>query len=610
MQRPGNPLTIHAILLTALAAISLAARPAEAQDAPASAQRDPGPEGLWVGKIASEDGSTARIITRIEHDDEDGWSVEFTHLFAGMIRTPCRDIVVDGRRVAFTTTGGLITIRIEGELDEAGEMLGGDAFRLESGDKRPRIGAAEFTRRPQAMEQPAPLAFSGELKAGAVRLDVTIVIATTPKGQWVGHMDVPAQNLREFPFLDMSRDDEGFITGTLPVPGGATLRAKIDEETHRLVGTFTQGGVAMPVNFAIDPNYEYRELARPQHPEPPYPYKAREVEAEHPAGSTLAGTLTIPDADEFGPGPFPTVVCISGSGQQDRDETILGHKPFLVIADALTRRGIAVMRYDDRGVGGSQVADLSLVQNATSEDFASDASTVIDAILDVGEVDGSRIGLLGHSEGGLIAPMVAQRRDDIAFLILLAAPGVRGDELLVEQTARMWKAVGADPAALPALREQFAAIIRDIAVGADSDAIREALVALTPAIAEAGLSDAGADEELGLDVGVEMLGSPWMRYFFRHDPAPGLAAFNGPILALNGTKDLQVWHEQNLDAIERIVAEAGGDVTIKRYEGLNHLFQPAGTGLPTEYATIETTIDEQVLEDIAAWILAQFGGKN
>lgn len=271
-----------------------------------------------------------------------------------------------------------------------------------------------------------------------------------------------------------------------------------------------QAGIVMDIAFARNDGYIGSELKRPQHPKPPYPYEVREVSIEHPAGHRLAGTLTVP----AGQGPHPAAVLISGSGPQDRDETLLGHKPFLVIADYLTRHDIAVLRYDDRGTGQS-TGEFS---TATTQDFATDALAAVNSIMTQDGVDPERIGLIGHSEGAM---------------------GVRDDEELPGQL---------------------------------------------------------------IEVQLNQLTSPWMRYFLTSDPRPALAGIKCPVLACNGTLDLQVWHEQNLEVIEQTITEAGGDVTAKRYEGLNHLFQPATTGSVAEYATIEITFDETVLRDIVQWI--------
>jgi pimeloyl-ACP methyl ester carboxylesterase len=568
--------------------------------------------GQWVGEFTADGEEPVfgqLIIERGAPANADAtWEARLTAFPFGAMQSECGDLAIDGRSLAFAHSIMGRTFRFVASIDEAAQIMTGEVLEATDPSQPPEmIGQFRFGRRPRISECSAPIYFTGNLDMGPIALPMSIALATTEGGNWLGHLDVPAQTVRELPILEMSQGEDGFITGSLPVPGGATLRLKIDDATSRLVGTFSQAGMETKIDFPIDLNYEYKELVRPQEPRPPFPYAAREITIEHPAGFTLAGTLTIPNADDFGPGPYPAAILISGSGQQDRDESLLGHKPFLVIADYLTRRGVAVLRYDDRGVGASRVPSermAELVMNATSADFATDAAAMFDALAQQPEIDGSRIGLIGHSEGGLIAPLVAKDKPEVAYMILLAGPGVRGGELLSKQIGLIFMASGMAENAVEPLVEGISNLQRLVVEQASDAAVAEAMNALTPLFVEAGLVSAeeAAASNNETDAGLAMFNTPWMRYFFSCDPAEALRAAKCPILALNGEKDLQVWHEQNLDAIEHIVSEAGGDITAIRYEGLNHLFQPCTTGHPSEYASIETTFDEQVLADIVKWM--------
>lgn len=564
--------------------------------------------GQWVGDITADGEEPIFGQLIIEHElsaEGDGaWSAWLTSFPFGAVRAVCSDLAIDGSNLAFAHTIAGRTFRFVCEVDGSGQVLTGNVFEDDAAEP---ISQVQFGRRPRIAECNAPIYFTGSVQAGPIEIPMSIALATTEGGNWLGHLDVPAQMLRELPIINLVQGDDGYVTGDLPVPGGAQFRLKINEETNRLDGALSQGGAEMAIDFPIDVNYEYKELVRPQNPTAPFPYTEREITVEHPAGFTLAGTLTIPNAEDFGPGPFPAAILISGSGQQDRDESLLGHKPFLIIADFLTRNGVAVMRYDDRGVGRSNVPSDrmdALVMNATSADFATDTVAIYDALAQQPEIDAGRIGLIGHSEGGLIAPLAAQQRPDVAYMVLLAGPGVRGDALLRKQLELMWVAAGADATAIAPLLEGFGRVQQLIIDQADEAAMNDALTALTPMFVEAGLAseDQAAESDGPIDMGLSMLNSPWMRYFFSFDPAEALRAATCPILALNGEKDLQVWHEQNLDAIEHIIREAGGDVTAIRYADLNHLFQPCDTGHPAEYAAIETTFDERVLADIVKWL--------
>jgi pimeloyl-ACP methyl ester carboxylesterase len=341
--------------------------------------------------------------------------------------------------------------------------------------------------------------------------------------------------------------------------------------------------------------------ARPQLPTPPYPYEQREVVVEHPDAFDIAGVLTIPQEDKFGPGPHPTALFISGLGQHDRDGTAVGHKLFLVIADYLTRRGIAVMRFDDRGVGGTGAGDT--VATMTTEVSATDAKAIVEYLRTIDVVDSNRLGLIGHSEGGLIAPMVARNRDDIAFVVILAGPGVPGIELWPKYLELNWAARGADADAAARWVATSEEILRMVIDGADAEAVAPMMESLVLAQVESGLFPFTEDQaRAAARSQAQFYAGPWMRFFLTYDPAPALRELKCPVFAVNGTLDFPVWHAQNLDAIRRTITEAGGDVTIKRYAGLNHRLQPARTGLPDEYASEEITIDEQVLADVAAWI--------
>jgi pimeloyl-ACP methyl ester carboxylesterase len=305
----------------------------------------------------------------------------------------------------------------------------------------------------------------------------------------------------------------------------------------------------------------------------------------------LAGTLTKPK----GPGKFPAVLLITGSGPQNRDEEIFGHKPFLLIADFLTRHGIAVLRVDDRGTAES----IGKFATATTADFATDVMAGVQFLLKRPEIDAKHIGLLGHSEGGAIAPMVAVRLPEVAFLILLAGTGVPDDETIVQQVYRGNLAGGASEESARQARELERAILNIVKAEPDAEAQQRKLMAL--AEATPGLQQILKAES-------PRLNSPWYRYFISHDPRPVLANVKIPVLALNGAKDTQVDAEQNLPAIEAALRKGGNrDVTIKLLPGLNHLFQQCKTGDVSEYQSIEQTMAPEVLDLIADWIAKRVG---
>jgi fermentation-respiration switch protein FrsA (DUF1100 family) len=533
----------------------------------------------------------------IEHDDG-SWSATLTLLPVGALNAPATLVEVDGNAVIIKAGTPGMQARIEGVLDEACQRLTGT---VSVPDAEPASAPFELARTPRADDLPTKRAWKGTIGLSGFEFDMAFVFAETPGGHWVGHCDVPSQQLQAFPFVNVDRDGDR-LTAVLPLPAPVTIDVKIDDGEGRMTGSFKQGAFDVPIAFSYDADYTWRGAVRPQHPQPPFPYDVVEFSAPHPDGHALAGTLTVPARETFGDGPFPLAVLVSGSGQQDRDETVLGHKPFLVIADHLTRHGIAVARYDDRGVGGSVLEDMDSLRVATSRDFATDTLAVVRAVRGMDRVDPNRVGLVGHSEGGIIAPMVAALTD-IDFMVLLAVPGVRGDALLRQQTRLMLGASGFDAELFAKMQPDLDAVLATIVDQASGDELRPKIETLLRTQGELGIVPAGADLDAIVQQSLALYDNGWMRFFAAYDPEPALAAATCPVLAMNGTLDLQVWHEQNLDAIERIRTAAGRPVTINRYEGLNHLFQPARTGLVNEYATIETTFDEQALADLTRWIL-------
>ena len=360
------------------------------------------------------------------------------------------------------------------------------------------------------------------------------------------------------------------------------------DEAGRIDGTWHQGGASLPL--VLEPSDDAGPN-RPQEPEPPFPYEATDVSFESAAtGVTLGGTLTVPP----GNGPHPAAVLVSGSGPQDRDETVFGHRPFLVLADHLTRSGIAVLRYDDRGVGQS----TGNIATATTPDFADDAEGAVRYLATLPAVDRAAIGIIGHSEGAIVAPIVANRSDDVAFVVLLAGTGVPGEELLVMQLLATNRAMGVSEqvtAQRSALQQELFSLLSS--APDDSTAAAQAREIL----AGAGMTGQAADAQ------VAGLLNPWMRFFLVYDPLPELRELEVPVLSLWGAKDMQVPPEGNRAPVEQALAESENpDVTVTVLPDQNHLFQTSDTGAPAEYVTIEETMSPVALDVISEWITARF----
>jgi pimeloyl-ACP methyl ester carboxylesterase len=437
-------------------------------------------------------------------------------------------------------------------------------------------------------QAPAPSvagSWEGSIDAMGTRLRIGVAITRQPDGALTATMDSPDQGAYGLALSDVTFAG-GVLRFVLKAANGS-FEGTLNAAGSEIAGTWTQAG-ALPLTLKkVD---KLSRPNRPQEPKPPFPYRSEDVTVANAAANvTLAGTLTLPE----GPGPFPAVVLISGSGPQNRDEELLGHKPFLVLADHLTRRGIAVLRYDDRGIGKS-TGDFGA---ATSEDFAGDALAAWQFLGARRDIDPRRIGLLGHSEGGLIAPMLAARTPGIAFVVMLAGPGVTGEQIMLKQGALIMKANGAPDTMIAAnieLQKQVFTILRE-----ETEPAR--IVERLSAIPVPGPKEASAAL-------VKQSSSPWLRHFALYDPAPALEKIACPVLAMGGELDLQVPVDQNLPVIEAALKKGGNkDYTVVRLPGLNHLFQTSKKGTPGEYAQIEETMSPVALDTIAAWIRKRTG---
>ena len=384
--------------------------------------------------------------------------------------------------------------------------------------------------------------WSGKLKVGAMSLTLVLHLEQA-EGYVKASLDSPDQGAKGIPTSKEYLSDDSVAIKVESI--GATYRAKLKD--GKLDGTFSQSGMTFPLEMTKG----VTEVKRPQEPKAPYPYETEEVIFKNEVdGATLAGTLTWPVGYDKNAKKKPMVLLfVSGSGQQNRDEELMNHKPFLVIADYLARQGIASLRYDDRATGKSTGGD---VKNATSEDFARDAAAGLEFLRSKKAF--SKVGILGHSEGGTIAFMLgAQKKVD--FIVSLAGPSIKGDTLLAAQSNRILS---------------FSGMPANVTVEKYRQTASAAKI-------------------------------PWLDWFTNYDPTDNIRQTRCPVFALNGNYDCQVISSLCLPAFQKLLPPSKKNL-IKEYPGLNHLFQHSTTGLPTEYGSIEETISPEVLSDIAAWI--------
>ena len=455
-----------------------------------------------------------------------------------------------------------------------------------------------FAQRQDTSEISIEGIWEGKLKIPGGELRVVFKISKNPDGTLTATLDSPDQGATDIPIEEVIFKDN---TLHLEVKSaGSVFEGNVSEDFLVIEGEWKWSGQSVPL--IVNRIDKAIEILRPQEPKKPYPYIEEEAIYENKeAGITLAGTLTLLP----GKSSFPAVLLITGSGPQDRNETVFGHRPFLVLADYLTCQGIAVLRVDDRGVGES-TGDFS---QATSEDFASDVLAGIEYLKTCKEIDAKKIGLIGHSEGGLIAPMVAIKSSDVAFIVLMAGTGLPGEEILYLQGALISRAMGVNEEDIIKNRQFNEKIFSVIKEEKDKknaeERLRQMFMEDWEKVSDEEKEKIG-DPEVYLNAQLQSLLSPWLKFFLTYDPKPTLSKVKCPVLAINGEKDLQVPPKENLSAIEEaLVAGGNKNFTVKELPGLNHLFQTAQTGVPSEYAKIEETISPVAFKIVGDWILEQ-----
>ena len=493
--------------------------------------------------------------------------------------------------------------KYEGELEDEGKVAKGTFSQ--SGMKLPLELARGKSRSapslPDKATEKLKEAWVGELNMGIIKPIMQFRVMESSADDTKCYFDSITEGAKGFAGTWQIKDN----TLSFKIP---KIRLEYEGKLNALgdtaEGTWKQGGRELPLTIKKQPT-EYRSentwKNRPQRPRGPYPYDREKVQFENVEDElSLAGTLTIPKK----PGKHPAVVLISGSGPQDRDETIMEHKPFLVLADYLSRRGIAVLRYDDRGFGES----TGRFGGATTADFAKDAAAAVEFLKSHERIASDQIGLAGHSEGGLIAPMVCGLRDDVAFVVLMAATGVDGATIITSQTEAMLRVEmtkAEEQSELEAGIKLNRLIVRQAAKG-KLDFEDSEFIAQMDAILDTLPEEETKDAKSNIESAASRFEDEWLKYFIQYDPRPALSNIKCPVLAIIGSKDLQVLPDLNMPEIQKALVKGGNKVfELVTISGLNHLFQECETGSMNEYISIQETWNADALKRIGDWIAAR-----
>jgi len=553
--------------------------------------------GCWVGTIA--EGSNRRRAM-IELTQAGGtWAGQFHTLVDEVDSNEFGSVTNEGNQWTFAIPDVAGSPTLVATLSTDGQTLSGEGSR--GGTTFP----FEFRRVGDAQMPPAGYWQGGLTQGGAIILRINLSIVAAPCGQVLVTMDSPDQGASGMAITGFEMRGDSMLFDMAYV--GGSFEGTLLSDRSALKGTWHQGGNANPMELKLGEAPEGPN--RPQEPQPPFPYHVEEVTYENAAaGITLAGTLTMPSSQ----GPHPAVILISGSGAQDRDETIMGHKPFLLLADHLTRRGIAVLRYDDRGVGGSGGNTML----ATLQDNATDVEAAIAFLKTRPELDSGRIGLMGHSEGGWVAPLVAMTNDDVSFIVMLAGPGVSAEDLLFAQQEALLTVAGVsadyiegnamvskvmfeilreddNPETVNAELIRRVEVLKQESTPAQREGIEQVMTSISP---EQWQSQ------------IRTMTTPWFRGLLDYDPTEAFQELDVPVLALIGELDLQVPPSQNIPALEEAFTNGKAtDYTVRVLPQLNHLLQTATTGAIGEYAQIEETMSPVALKIISDWILERVG---
>ena len=544
-------------------------------------------EGEWSGSLQAGE-AMLHLVLHVTKVDDGSLKATIDSLDQGVYGIEVTSFTQKGSILRFSVAS--VSASYEGKLAADQRSIDGDwmqgSVSLPLIFHRQPAGAS--AKKPSDAVASAEGVWQGALEGNGLRLRLQVHVSHDYRKQLVAALESPDQGVSGLPAVKVSQKEASFHF-EIPVVRGV-YEGTLNAAKTAINGSWTQNGAEQKLSFQRSD--KLLELIRPQNPVKPYPYKEEVITfLNATAKISLAGTLTLPP----GQGPFPAAILLGGSGPNDRDESLAGHRPFLVLADHLTRKGIAVLRFDKRGIGKS-TGDYA---NATMEDFTGDAEAALAYLKTRKEVDAKKIGLIGHSEGGMIAPLIAAHSGDVAWIILLAGPGLNGEETLLLQSELILKAAGLSDAQTATAREfnkQAYALVRQ-----EKD----------PANLQSKLSDLVKSSAMSaslppeaLESQVQLMATPWFRFYLDYDPLPALQETLCPVLALNGGKDLQISPKENLAKIQKALQDSGNkDFQATQLPGLNHLFQHAPAGLPNEYGEILETMAPEALNAISDWVL-------
>jgi pimeloyl-ACP methyl ester carboxylesterase len=560
--------------------------------APVPAPKPAAPlEGTYTGSLQAGD-AQIHLVLHLSHDSHGELHATLDSLDQGVFAIETSSISLTAGTLRFEIAS--VGAQFEGKVSLDHKIIDG-SWSQGTASLPLSFHREPPAHKPEGAVSPVEGLWQSALETHGMRLRYQLHVSHDSDGQLIAALDSLDQSVVGLPAVNVDEEKSSFH---FEIPSmNSSYEGTLSADKNTISGTWSQNYDSAKIEFKRSD--QPLELRRPQNPIKPYPYREEEVSFSNaPANVTLAGTLTLPK----GSGPFPAAVLIAGSGPHDRDESLENHKPFLVLSDFLTRQGIAVLRYDKRGIGKS----TGSADSATTLDLAGDAASAVAYLKTRKEIDATRIGLIGHSEGALIAPYLASQSTDVPWIILLAAPATKGQDTLLNQSELVGRASGLDDAEVVgslAFDRNAYDFVRE---EKDPAALTEKLKNL---VKVSGLN--GVIPPTVLETQLRMLTSPWFRFFLDYDPVPVLQKTKCPVLALYGQKDLQVPSKNNLPLLQKALQDADNkQAEIHQLADLNHLFQHAYSGSPAEYGAIEETFAPEALQIISEWLQPRITTKS